>query len=111
MRDKMDLEKYIEETIISICNGIGNAKSKVANGAIAPHVITDPKGKTSAVHQVRTFDFEVIVSVNEQNKLEVGGGIKSYISGQKESETSNNMNKVCFSIPFVPEAILPPKNN
>ncbi len=49
-------------------------------------------------------------STHEQNKLEVGGGIKSYISGQKESETSNNnVNKVCFSIPFVPEAILPPK--
>lgn len=87
-----------------------NAKAKISNGAIAPHVITDPEGKTTAVHQVRTFDFEVIVSVNEQNKLEVGGGIKSYISGQKESETSNNnVNKVCFSIPFVPEAILPTK--
>lgn len=106
----MDLEKYIEETIISICNGIGNAKSKIPNAAIAPGMITDPEGKSTKVHQVRTFDFEVIVSVNEQNKLEVGGGIKSYISGQKESETSNNnVNKVCFSIPFVPEAILTPK--
>lgn len=108
----MDLEKYIEETIVSICNGIGNAKSKIANGAIAPVSVTDSVGNQESVHKIRTFDFEVIISVNSKNKLEVNGGvelkygIKGFFNRKKASSSANqNVNKVCFSIPFLPEAI------
>lgn len=110
----MQLEDFIEETLIAICNGVKKAKLKlnVDNPVIAPGRI---EGKMIA--EVRYIDFEVLVSVNENNQLQVEGGLSGKASigfAKAEGSVDGNMsksagqmrtNKICFSIPYLPEGI------
>lgn len=111
----MQLEKFIEESIVSIVNGIRSANSKVnKEGAyiLAPATI-----EGEPVHGQRLIDFDVMVTVSDNNKIQVdacGSGkvnvgiahAKGSISGGFDKELGQeHKNRICFSVPYVPEAI------
>nr|HAT8715375.1 hypothetical protein [Legionella jordanis] len=110
----MELEKYIEETLVAICNGIRKAKEKIndQNSIIAPGRI-----EGNMVAQTRLIDFEVIVTVNENKQIQVDTDLSGKASigipkgelkaagdfGETTGEAHHN--RISFSIPYVPEAI------
>ncbi|OCH97127.1 hypothetical protein A8135_05730 [Legionella jamestowniensis] len=110
----MDLETYIEETLVAICNGIRKAKEKIndLNSLIAPGRIEGKK-----VYQTRLINFEVIVTVNENKQIQVDTDLSGKASmgiakgelkvagdfGKTTGEAHHN--RISFSIPYLPEGI------
>lgn len=110
----MQLDNFIEETLVPIVNGINNAKDKlnVSNAIIAPGRVD---GKS--VTKLRYIDFEVLVSINKENKLQVDselsgqeniGVAKGKVTvqgGYDKTSSQGYKNRICFSVPFIPEGI------
>lgn len=109
----MELKDFISIALIEICEGIALAKDSVKNGAIAPHRITTPSGEVIDAYGIEKINFEVCVTVednlsNNQNKsIGIMKVISAGINSQHQENFKNaSINKIAFSVPFVPSAII-----
>lgn len=112
MTGHMELEKFIEKALTDVCNGIAKAKDKLntTNSIIAPGRI---EGKIQ--DEPILIEFEVLVTINENNALQVEGGLniaKLVKAGGKANKlnASENKSRIRFSVPYLPQGI-PPKPN
>ncbi len=116
----MQLKDFISNALIDICEGIQHAQSHIRSGAIAPHTINLTNNnqllRTENVHKVEQINFEVCVTIdtssssNTQNANKFG--FLKVISAEigkstgKDSKLNRvNVNKITFSIPYLPQAI------
>ena len=117
----MQLKNFISNALIEICSGIAEAKAQIGNGAIAPCSITTPIGETEEVHKIQDIQFEVCVTVNNTNNSQSNNGFKAgflqVISAEigkntkiESKSSNNNINKIVFSVPYLPQAIQPLEN-
>jgi len=93
----MDLRNYIKNALVQICDGVGDAQNEIGL-AIAPGSI---EGKPQfSPHMV---SFEVSVSTSSNSENEKKGGAKIYVVeggvSSKETQASENMNKISFEVP------------
>ena len=113
----MNLDDFISQTIINICSGIAKAKKNNVNnnGAIAPHKITTPEGRTLEVHKVREIEFDLSVTLSQNNNLEIAGGGSAGLKpianveidiGKNSSSAHEQTQRIKFSVPFISEAII-----
>jgi len=113
----MELKDFISTALIEICEGIALAKSEVKNCAIAPTTITSPavtntRDTTRSITEVEKVSFEICVTVEDSSASQKGKGIgilkvvsANINSQQQENQKNININKISFSVPFVPAVI------
>ncbi len=112
----MQLKDFISNALIEICLGISEAKTQIANGAIAPVTITARNGDIEESHKIEQINFELCVTIdnanNSQTKSGAKVGILQVISAEigKNTDTTSkrstiNVNKISFSVPYLPQAI------
>ena len=117
----MQLKDFISNALIEICSGIAEAKQHVETGAIAPPYKICADGKRENTDGVEHITFEVCVTVNNTTNSESNKGFKAgilqvisaEIGKNTKTETnlsSNNVNKIAFSVPYFPQAIPPLEN-
>ena len=112
----MEINKFVENTIIEICTGISKAKEHKINknGVIAPGYLGPPI-HTNKVAKIREIEFDLNIIVSKENLLEVGGNAKIGVKMLAGADTSLNKvdsltqqetQRIKFSIPFLAEAII-----
>jgi hypothetical protein len=106
----MELQEFIEATLIDIIQGIKNAQSKAANaGAIInPRYAGDANRKTfinKVEHSVYDVDFRIILTSYEgkENKKGIGVFLSPVGIGAnaKSDIHSENTTNVSFSVPVI----------
>lgn len=110
----MELKDFISTVLIDICDGIAMAKSQVKDCAISPGRVM---GKD--VYEVQQISFDISVTVDETTKstLASKGGlsikvISASIGGDTENMSNKiNVNRLTFSVPYIPHAISPNSDN
>lgn len=118
----MQLKDFISNALIEICEGIAEAKQYVKNGAIAaPPFKINADGTRENTGEMEHINFEVCVTVNNANNSQSKNGFKAgflqVISAEIGKNTkietnfsSNNVNKIVFSVPYLPQAVPPLEN-
>ena len=117
----MQLKDFISNALIEICSGIAEAKQHVKNGAIAPPYKINADDVRENTDRMEQITFEVCVTVNNTTNSQSNNGFKTGILQVISAEigkntkietnlSSNNVNKIAFSVPYLPQAILPLEN-
>jgi hypothetical protein len=114
----MNLEKFVEESLVQIANGIQAAQAKLkGTGAIVNprNVRGNPSEKiygsiedrrdSTRPKFVQSVSFDVVVSANEESTAEGGGGLQvGFLSlGGKagSGDSSGSESRLTFQIPMV----------
>ena len=94
----MDLDEFVEKTLLSITSGVANAQGKSLL-YIAPGFVENKK-----IESKQTVSFEVVVTTSK----EAGGGIKVFSLGEaKGGVSSQAVNRVSFDVPVYFQAPTP----
>ena len=105
----MELNRFISETILSVCRGVREARDKACkefeNGVIAPAKFNGIQ--VQKIEYEISFDIQISVTETERKGKEasakisvIGGGISKETTTHKE-----NANRIKFSVPFYPTAL------
>ncbi len=87
----MDLDEFVEKTLLSITNGVARAQAKSLL-YIAPGYVEGKK-----IENGQMVSFEVVVTTSK----EAGGGIKVFSIGEaKGGVSSQAVNRVSFEVPI-----------
>lgn len=87
----MDLDEFVEKTLLSITNGVARAQEKSLL-FIAPGYVEGKK-----IESGQMVSFEVVVTTSK----EAGGGIKVFSLGEaKAGVSSQAVNRVSFEVPI-----------
>ena len=87
----MDLDEFVEKTLLSITNGVARAQEKSLL-YIAPGYVEGKK-----IESGQMVSFEVVVTTSK----EAGGGIKVFSLGEaKGGVSSQAVNRVSFEVPI-----------
>jgi hypothetical protein len=101
----MELEKFISQTLSEIQKGVQGAidATQSTKGAINPHFGSEI---TFGPHLVQNVEFDIAVTVSNENELSGGGGIKvvGFKLGAegKDSIQNSSVSRVQFTIPIIP---------
>lgn len=95
----MKLSEFVEQTLVDICQGVEDAKSKTSM-AIAPGSLN---GKT--LDEVQYVGFTVAVTTEKA----AGGGIKIFSADFAGDVSHQNMNQINFEIPIIFNAYIKDK--
>ena len=111
----MELSDFIKETIVQLTKGISDSQDVVRDlgGIASPPFNTEQKGDTITWagntldgRQVYFIDFDVSITVSQENTDGAGGKLRVGIisvDGKKDSSSSSNAtNKIKFRIPYSP---------
>ena len=96
----MHLEEFVRRTLLDITNAVYEAR-RLAHLAIAPGYV-----EGSAILEPQMIHFEVAVTISTEG----GGSISVWSIGDaKGQRSSQNVNKISFSVPVYFQAPNPPK--
>ena len=114
----MELKDFIRDTINQICEGIGLAKldqSKHGNMPVAPARVfsaEDPAGKEINHQENITFDVSVVIEEQKGKQGDVKISVLSCVVAGGElgkKSTQQTTQRIQFSVPYLPAACTPPK--
>ena len=106
----MELKEFVSNALVDIIAGVAEAQSRVKDIAvIEPNInAANPKGGSSdSPHKIlRSADFDVAVSVSDEVKGGVKGGIfvLGLLGGEAISDgrfTNSTVNRIKFSVSYV----------
>jgi hypothetical protein len=117
----MQLKDFISNALIEICSGIAEAKAQIGNHAIAPCSAKIGDAPKENTHSIEQIGFEICVTIDNTNSSKNTKGFEigvlqvvSAKIGKNENEESKlnttNVNKITFSVPYMPALINKSKN-
>ncbi len=122
----MELDVFITETIKSISNGVINAQTfgQEKNVLVNPLRRLDDRNVLNSIYEqsstgviskrtITQIDFDVAVTVSEEDANKIGGGLKIQIFNANASTETNITNQTTSRIKFQIDISLPfetPKN-
>lgn len=120
----MTLKEFTKNTIVEIVEGVIEANnslqekgafisaSSLSNAVRDAQVpILYARDSDNKIHAVTNVDFDIAISISDNNETEAGGGLRLNVfsCGAKTTDISNNeiVNRVKFTLPLA----LPHNNN
>lgn len=103
----MELQKFVQQTIEEIVNGIADAKNSLGDGVVDPL----RQGAIASYQKIHDIDFDVAVTVEEKNGSDVKGKISVFGYGVGGGINSDKSSSTVTRIKFIVPVAYPGKNN
>jgi hypothetical protein len=104
----MELKNFIRESLHQICQGIQEAKG-LTDGESSSQFEDDKPIAPKFSNQIQAINFDIAVTVTDDEKLNATGGINLKIvkggADKQSSSKTENTHRISFSIPFYPKTL------
>lgn len=95
----MQLDKFIEESILQILNGIGAAQEKKTKGTINPNV------RAVVREKIQNVKFDIAVTVDETIATDAAAKINvlgvNLGAGVEGNKLSGSVSRISFEVPLI----------